>query len=130
MDKKIHFPKGLIGLENYRDFTLSELPDQTQFWLLQSLEDEHFGLVITNPFWFMPDYDFELTESEIKQLGTKEKSDVFVTVNVAATPENITANLMGPIIVNQSTGTGFQAVNADKKYTTQYKLMSAKMVGG
>lgn len=130
MDKKIHFPKGLIGLENYRDFTLTELPDQTQFWLLQSLEDEHFGLVITNPFWFMPDYDFELTESEIKQVGVKENLDVFVTVNVAATPENITANLMGPIIVNQSTGAGFQAVNADKKYTTQYKLMSAKMVGG
>jgi len=113
MDKKIHFPKGLIGLENYHDFMLSELPDQTQFWLLQSLEDEHFGLVITNPFWFMPNYDFEL-----------------VTVNVAVIPENITANLMGPIILNQSTGIGFQTLIADKRYTTQYKLMSAKLIGG
>ena len=130
MDKKIHFPKGLIGLENYHDFTLSTLPEQTQFWLLQSSEDKHFGLVITNPFWFMPDYDFELTESEIKQVGAKENLDVFVTVNVAATPENITANLMGPIILNQSTGIGFQILIADKKYTTQYKIMSAKMAGG
>jgi len=130
MDKKIHFPKGLIGLENYHDFTLSTLPEQTQFWLLQSSEDKHFGLVITNPFWFMPDYDFELTESEIKQVGAKENLDVFVTVNVAATPENITANLMGPIILNQSTGSGFQILIADKKYTTQYKIMSAKMAGG
>jgi flagellar assembly factor FliW len=130
MDKKIHFPKGLIGLENYRDFTFVELPEQTQFWLLQSIEDQHFGLVLTNPFWFMSDYDFELTESEAAQVGEKEKLDVFVTVNVAATPENITANLMGPIIVNQSTGIGFQTLIADKKYTTQYKLMSAKMVGG
>ncbi|SFM37945.1 flagellar assembly protein FliW [Pelosinus propionicus] len=124
MEKKIHFPKGLIGLENYRDFTLTELPDQTQFWLLQSLEDEHFGLVITNPFWFVPDYDFELLESEALQMG--EDLDVFVTVNVAATPENITANLMGPIIVNQNTGIGFQVLVADRKYTTQYKLMSTE----
>ncbi len=130
MDKKIHFPKGLIGLENYHDFMFSELQDQTQFWLLQSLEDEHFGLVITNPFWFMPDYDFELMESEIGQIGEKEQLDVFVTVNVASTPENITANLMGPIILNQSIGIGIQTLLADKRYTTQYKILSAKMVGG
>jgi len=128
--KKIHFPKGLIGLENYHDFTLAELPDQTLFWLLQSLEDEHFGLVITNPFWFMPDYDFELTESEAKQMGEKKDLDIFVTVNVAAIPENITANLMGPIILNQNIGIGFQTLVSDRKYTTQYKLMSAKTAGG
>lgn len=130
MDKKIHFPKGLIGLENYHNFTLAELPDQTQFWLLQSLEDEHFGLVITNPFWFMPDYDFELTESEAEQMGVKENLDVFVTINVGATPENITANLMGPIILDQNAGIGFQMLVSDEKYTTQHKLMSEKLAGG
>ncbi|OAM92843.1 flagellar assembly factor FliW [Pelosinus fermentans] len=130
MDKKIHFPKGLIGLENYHDFTFATLPEQTQFWLLQSIEDKHFGLVVTNPFWFMPDYDFELTESETKQIGAKESLDVFVTINVASTPENITANLMGPIIMNQNTGIGLQTLLADKKYTTQYKILSAKLAGG
>jgi flagellar assembly factor FliW len=128
--KRIHFPKGLIGLENYHDFTLSELPDQTLFWLLQSLEDEHFGLVITNPFWFMPGYDFELTESEAEQMGEKKNLDVFVTVNIAATPENITANLMGPIILDQKTGVGFQTLVSNQKYTTQYKLVSTKLAGG
>jgi flagellar assembly factor FliW len=129
-EKRIHFPKGLIGLENYHEFKLIELPDQTMFWLLQSVDDEHFGLVITNPFWFMPDYDFELTDSEAKQMKEKSKLDVFVTVNVAATPENITANLMGPIILDQNAGRGLQILVSDKKYTTQYKLMSVKMAGG
>lgn len=128
--KKIHFPKGLIGLKNYHNFTLAELPDQTEFWLLQSLEDEHFGLVLTNPFWFMPDYDLELTESETKQMGAKENLDVFVTVNVGATPESITANLMGPIILDQNAGIGFQMLVSDEKYTTQHKLMSEKPAGG
>lgn len=128
--KKIHFPKGLIGLENYREFILTELPDQTLFWLLQSLEDEHFGLVVTNPFWFMSDYDFELTESEVEQIGEKGKLDIFVTVNIAAIPEDITANLMGPIILDKNAGIGLQVLVSDKKYTTQYKLMSAKTAGG
>jgi flagellar assembly factor FliW len=128
--KKIHFPKGLIGLENYRNFTLSELPDQTLFWLLQSLEDEHFGLVITNPFWFMSDYEFQLDEGQTEQLGKPANLEVFVTVNVAATPEKITVNLMGPIVVNQNTDIGLQVLVADKNYTAQYNLIAAKMAGG
>lgn len=127
---KIHFPKGLVGLEAYRNFTLTELPEQAPFWLLQSLEDEHFGLVITNPFWFMPDYDFELTGTEAEQMGEKKNLDVFVTVNVAAAPENSTANLMGPIVLDQKNGVGCQVVVSEQNYTTQYKLMSAKRTGG
>lgn len=130
MDKKIHFPKGLIGLENYRDFSFSALPEQPQFWLLQSLEDEHFGLVITNPFWFLPDYEFQLEEGQADRIGDLSKLEVFVTINVAVTPEKITANLMGPIVLNQQTGIGFQVLVSNKKYTTQYKLMAEKVVGG
>jgi flagellar assembly factor FliW len=128
--KKIHFPKGLIGLEQYRNFTLHELRDQEFFWLLQSLEDEHFGLVITNPFWFIPDYEFVLDDAYLEEMMQKTKIEIFVTVTVASTPENITANLMGPIIINQNTGIGFQVLISDKKYTAQYKLMSAKPAGG
>ncbi len=128
--KIIRFPKGLIGLEQYRNFTLLELRGQEFFWLLQSLEDEHFGLVITNPFWFIPDYEFVLDDTYLEEMLQKTKIDIFVTVTVASTPENITANLMGPIIIDQNAGIGFQVLISDKKYTAQYKLMSAKPAGG
>jgi flagellar assembly factor FliW len=128
--KAIHFPKGLIGLEQYRDFTLRELPGQEFFWLLQSLEDKDFGLVITNPFWFVPDYEFVLDDTYLEELLQKTKIEIFVTVTVASTPENITANLMGPIILDKNAGIGFQVLVSDKKYTAQYKLMSAKPAGG
>lgn len=130
MENIIHFPNGLIGLENYQKFLLKELPDQELFLLLQSVEDDHFGLVVTNPFWFMSDYEFELPDAYAEQMRDKTNIDVFVTVSVAATPENITANLMGPILINRNTGVGFQILSSDKKYTTQYKLMSAKPAGG
>ncbi|AIF53657.1 flagellar assembly protein FliW [Pelosinus sp. UFO1] len=128
--KKIHFPKGLIGLENYRNFSLTELPDQTMFWLLQSLEDEDFGLVVTNPFWFMPDYEFQLDDVQAEQVGDNSNLGVFVTVNVASTPEKITANLMGPIVVNQNTGIACQVLVSNKNYTLQYNLMAANLAGG
>jgi flagellar assembly factor FliW len=126
----INFPNGLIGLENYRQFILKELPDQELFLLLQSVEDDHFGLVVTNPFWFMTDYEFELPDAYAERMRDKTNVDVFVTVSVAATPENITANLMGPILIDRNASVGFQVLSSDKKYTTKYKLMSAKPAGG
>lgn len=128
--KKIHFPRGLIGLENYRDFILTALPDQTLFWLMQSLEDEHFGLVVTNPFSFMSDYEFQIDETQREQVGDYTDLEIFVTVNVASTPEKITANLMGPIVLNPSNGIGVQVLVANKKYTAQYNLMAGSLVGG
>lgn len=129
-EKKVSFSNGLIGLEGYKNFILKELPGHDLFFLLQSLEDENFGLVVTNPFWFIADYEFELDEAQAEQMGEKTKLAVFVTVKVASTPENITANLMGPIIIDQNAGIGCQMLVSDKKYTTQYKLMSAKPAGG
>jgi flagellar assembly factor FliW len=128
--KIIHFPNGLIGLENYRKFMLKELPDHNLFFLLQSLEDEHFGLVVTNPFWFISDYEFDLPEAYGEQMGDKTNLEVLVTVNVASNPENITTNLLGPIVFDPNVGIGFQVLASDKNYTARYKLMSAKPAGG
>lgn len=128
--KVIDFPNGLIGLEKHRKFILKALPEHDLFFLLQSLEDEDFGLVVTNPFWFIPDYEFDLPDAYEEQMEDKINLKVFVTVNLASNPENITANLMGPIVLDQNVGIGFQVLVSDKNYTTRYKLMSAKPAGG
>lgn len=126
----IHFPHGLIGLEDYKKFVLKELSGHEHFFLLQSVDDKDFGLVITNPFWFIPEYEFDLNDTYLEQLGDKTKLEVFVTMTLGSTAEKITANLMGPIVVNRNAGIGFQVLVSDKNYTTRYKLMSAQPAGG
>lgn len=127
---RILFPQGLIGLGKYQQFVLGPLPDQEAFMFLKSLDDDDFGLVLTNPFWFMPDYEFELADRYVKELGEEQDLQVFVTVTLASRPQDITVNLAGPIIVNRRTGRGVQIVVENKEYTTKHHLMAAGKAGG
>lgn len=127
---KIIFPQGLVGLEDYHNFVISPLPDQELFMFLKSLDEKNFGLVITNPFWFVADYEFELADRYLNELGEGQEFQVFVTVTLAPKPEDITVNLVGPLVINRTTGRGVQVLIENKKYTTKYKLMAARPAGG
>lgn len=117
----VTFPEGLIGLEAYHRFAMKEIPGQELFLQLQSLDDDYFSLVITSPFWFKPEYEFELPDRYLDQLGGAELLEVFVVVTLATDPQNISANLLGPLVISKVTGTGFQLLADDHGYTTSYK---------
>lgn len=120
--KIITFPQGLIGLEEYQKFVLNQVSDQSLFQILQSVDDENFGLVVTSPFWFVPDYSFELPDTYVAQLGDQAGLEVLVTVTLASDPKDITANLLGPLVINLNSGKGFQVLASDKDYTTKHKI--------
>lgn len=121
---EIYFPRGLIGLAKYRNFVLERLPGQELFFLLQSVDDDKFGLVVTSPFWFMPAYEFVLPDIYLHELGDRQDVEIFVTITLAPEPQDITANLLGPLVLNRVAGIGFQVLVADRGYTTRHKLMS------
>ncbi|VBB09438.1 flagellar assembly factor fliw [Lucifera butyrica] len=118
----ITFPYGLIGLEAYRQFIIRAASEESAFWRLQSVEDENFGLVITNPFWFMPDYEFELPDQYAAQMTDTENMHVYVTVAVASDLKDCTVNLLGPIVISADLRTGFQVIAADRGYKAKHKL--------
>jgi flagellar assembly factor FliW len=118
----ITFPQGLIGLEEYRRFVLNQVPEENLFQILKSVDDENFGLVVTSPFWFVPDYSFELPATYSTQLGDESGIEVLVTVTLAADPQDSTVNLLGPLIIHRGSGKGFQILASDKNYSTRYKL--------
>lgn len=122
---QITFPEGIIGLEEYRNFLLLDLPEQEQFKMLQSKDDDTFGLVITSPFWFNPNYSFKVPDNYVSQLGDTTNMDVFVVVTLASNPQDVTANLLGPIVINKQTGKGYQVLASDAEYSTRHKLCSS-----
>jgi flagellar assembly factor FliW len=130
MDKVINFPEGLIGLKEYQQFIIKSIPEQEAFLLLQSTVDENFGLIITPPFWFKRDYEFELSDHYAKQLGDEEAVEVFAVVTLADTPQDTTANLLGPLVLNRKTGIGFQVLVPDRGYATKHKILSEASIGG
>jgi len=118
--KIIFFSRGLIGFDYYRFFVLLQIKENSPFLLLQSTEDPDFGLIVTDPFAFYPQFEFEVSKEELKvlQVKTIDQLSVLVTVTIpAGQPENTTLNLSGPILINNKQRLGMQIALTNQKIT-------------
>jgi flagellar assembly factor FliW len=75
------------------------------------MDDPELALPVTNPWNFFPDYELELSDSDVGRIGISDPSDaqVYVTVRAADALENFTANLRAPILIAHARG--FQVIN-------------------
>lgn len=124
-DSVICFPKGLIGLEERREYVLLTIQEESPFILLQNLEDPTLGLLVVDPYAFVPDYNVKLESAEKKILKIENARQVAVVVTVTIPherPEETTLNLSGPIIINPEAKMGMQVPQLEAGYPTQYRL--------
>ncbi|GAB7024189.1 flagellar assembly protein FliW [Salidesulfovibrio brasiliensis] len=124
-DTVIYFPRGLIGLEDKREYVLLKIQDDSPFILLQSLEDPSLGLLVVDPYAFVPDYNVKLESAEKKILQIENIRQVAVVVTVTIPhdkPDETTLNLSGPIIINSEARMGMQVPQLEAGYPTQYRL--------
>lgn len=121
----LHFPAGIPGLPpELKDFELLALAPDSPFFFLQSLQDEHTGFILVNPFFFFPTYEFELPEEDAAALGisSPEQVAVFCIVNARRGLKKATVNLLAPVVVNVAAGTARQVVLVDRRYGLRHPL--------
>ena len=112
LDTTIRFPRGLIGFENLREFVLVELKTGSPFRFLQSMENPVMGLMLADPFAFLPTYKVRLALAEERILQVKSIRDLVILVTVTVpkgNPEETTLNLTGPICINVPKRLGLQS---------------------
>lgn len=125
MERVIAFPRGLIGFEDCKQFSLVQLREDSPFLILQSITHPELGLLVADPFSFMQDYNVKLgnAEQKILQLDSAEQVAVLVTVNIPqGKPEHTALNLTGPIMVNHQARIGLQVPQVDSKYPSRYYI--------
>jgi flagellar assembly factor FliW len=118
------FENGLPGFEHEQSFVLLPFPDNDVFSILQSIKTSSTGFVVSNPFGFFPQYDFELEENTKKQLKIKSEENVAIMIilTVKESIEQSTANLQAPIIFNVHHKKGKQVILNDSRYKTKHLL--------
>ena len=123
--QKINFPQGLYGFEEYSSYALLDAQHQPFFWL-QSVDDKEIAFVLINPFLFRSDYEVNIANEELEDVGIKSPEDalIFAIVTIPADGSPMTANLQGPLIVNRETMTGKQAVLPDVRWRTRHDIMA------
>lgn len=114
-DQVIDFPDGIPGFPGNRRFSIVSLAPDTDFQLLQSLDDEAVAMVVAVPWLFFPDYAPQLPESDTRDLDLASADDavVFCSVTLDAANRRAFLNLMGPFVVNARTRQGRQVVLAE-----------------
>ena len=111
LDKVLHFSRGIIGFESAREFTLLQIQENAPLLVLQSLEDPTLGLLVADPFVFMPDYSLTIGDAEQQLLRAQgpEELAVLVTATIPpGKPEETAINLLGPIVINHRERLGLQ----------------------
>ena len=123
-ERVLHFPRGVIGFEHEREFTLVQIRDDSPFLILQSMNDPRLGLLVADPYGFIRDYDVVVGEAERKLLRIENIRQVLVLVTVTippGKPEETTLNLTGPVVINLQARVGLQVPQVDAKYPVHYK---------
>lgn len=127
-DAVLHFEKGLLGLEESTgSLVLLEQEDSPYYWL-QSVDDPDAAFVVTDPWLFWPDYDVLIPDDVENELDLKGPDEVEIMVLVSVRPvedseyPEVTANLLGPLVVNSRTKHGCQLVLDGTEYSTRTQM--------
>jgi flagellar assembly factor FliW len=114
-DQILWFDDGIPGFPHSRRFVLVEMGPDSPFQILQSVDEPDVSLIVTVPWLFFPDYDFELSELEQRELGiaSAEETVVFSAVTLDGEHHRVYLNLLGPIVVNSTNRKGRQVVLVD-----------------
>jgi len=124
--QKVKIPLGLFGFEDYKEYVLLDNIEQGQFFWLQSMDDKDIAFILINPFLFRKDYEVNVINDELAEIGLKspENALVFVIVTIPQDGSSMTANLQGPIIINKENMIGMQAVLSDLKWKTKHDIIA------
>ena len=129
-DHALVFPDGLVGCPAWRRFVLlTAADDDLPVASLASLDEDGVVLLVTDPRMIVPGYAVSLSAEDRASLGLAPGASptIYCTLSVAA-DGLITANLLGPLVVNPATRRGRQLVLAESGYSTRHPV--ARLAGG
>ena len=126
-DRIFEFPDGLLGFPGAKRFLAMNVDGDPDMYWLQCVDDGSLAFLAISPWLYFPDYEPEIDESEQRTLELDDADDatVLCLLTVDREADLITANLLGPIVVNTAGKRGRQVVLADARWPIAARLGNA-----
>jgi len=125
-DKMITMPSGIPGFPGKKRFVILEREDTQPFYLYQCVDDPALSFVIMNPYLFKPDYSVNLKPVRKEMAWNRngaEQIKVYVIVNTSGGgPNKMTANLIGPLVINTGRREALQIVIPNSPYSHRHPV--------
>jgi len=127
-EQVIQMPYGMLGFPEQKRYVILEHRENSPFLWYQSIDDPPLAFVITNPLLFKPDYSVDvesvLEEMSWIQEGKEDHVELYVVVNIPkGAPEKMTANLVGPVLINMRARQAVQVVLPESSYSHRHPLL-------
>ena len=125
-EKIITFDRGLIGLTDYKKFTIlydCEKEESNVSWL-QCVEEPTLALPVIKPWIVKEDYNPVVEDELLNHLGelTEDNLVLLLTMTVPTDIKRMSVNLKAPIIINADTRKGAQIICENQDYEVKYKV--------
>lgn len=120
----IHFSKGIPGFPGEREFALLPCEPNSPFAFMQSVIEPNLTFLVVEPFAFFVEYEFSLEEEIVTDLKLTEDNPPYI-FNIVTIPEKsdeMTANLLAPIVLNLRSRSAQQIVLEKSLYHTRHRL--------
>ncbi len=126
-EKIITFPGGIIGFPDMQKFTLiydAEKGTNAGIRWMQSLDEPCFALPVMDPHIVKDDYNPEVDDELLKNIGgiTPDNLLVLVTVTVPSDLTKMSVNLQGPLIINVDERKACQVIVDGEDYPVKYYI--------
>jgi len=117
-NKIVTMVKPVLGFENLKKYFLLEVDEIRPFLWLQSVDEPAVAFLVVNPLYIMKDYSIEINSMEIADLEIKKVTTVetYVIVTLPDDPQDLSANMQGPILINTENNLAKQLVLVNSDY--------------
>ena len=121
------FPDGLLGFPDAKHFLAMDVDDDPDMYWLQCVDDGALAFLAISPWQYFPEYEPDIDENEQRALELDQADDatVLCLLTVDRDADLITANLLGPLVLNTAAKRGRQVVLADVRWPISARLGSA-----
>ena len=119
-----HFPMGLLGFSGLKRYVVLDHSEDSPLKWLQSVDDGALAFIITDPLFFVPGYRVTARRSELEIINADEEQLVLsVIMTVPENPQDMSANLMAPLIFNMKNRLAMQYVLTKQKFPVKYYVL-------
>ena len=124
-DKVITFPHGIFGFEELERYAIVVFDEFKPFQFLISIDEPEIAFPVISPLLVIEKYEPKITKEDIALIGDFKDEDLimYAIVTIKSDSKEATANLKGPIIINQKERLAQQVVIESDEYSMEHPFI-------
>ena len=129
-DSVFTFPDGIPGFEQLTKFVILTIDQYIPFQWLLSLDNPTLTFPIIRPNLICPEYEPKVSDYELRPIRLRELKDaeIYSITTIGAHPEEVTANLRAPLIINRRAKLGKQCILAEDTYSLRFSVLKNDII--